>query len=433
MSLSLVAGVSILDSVSGTGSPARNGARLIVDYVGSLADGTVFDRSDDGADPFSFRLGTGEVIQGWDLGLQGMRVGGTRTLVIPPELGYGARGTGSIPPNSTLTFQVQLLAVEEVDDTAVLGIILQREGLPGSLAPALLDPRNGVFTTAFGQRGNTGTPDRMTAAPDRYTRFYGLDGNDTLTGASRKDVLFGGDGNDRVDGAGSADVLSGGAGNDILRGGDGDDWLFGGAGRNALLGGGGNDTYVVESDRDDFGSGLDPGIDTVLTYGSLSLSAQQERLTLIGSKGINGTGNSLDNQIIGNSGVNVLDGRAGVDTLTGGAGADGFLFSQKPSFSLASADRITDFGSAQGDRILVSRAGFGITAPSTSLVSTSATTSLTAALRSSAVFVYDTASGNLHWNANGRTAGAGAGGIFAVLVPGTGGAPALAATDLQLV
>ena len=102
------------DVVVGTGTEAQNGDTVSVLYTGSLDDGTVFDASSlHGNQPFSFTLGAGQVIKGWDLGVVGMRVGGKRELVIPPELGYGASGAGNgaIPPNATLHFTVQLLAV----------------------------------------------------------------------------------------------------------------------------------------------------------------------------------------------------------------------------------------------------------------------------------------------------------------------------------
>jgi FKBP-type peptidyl-prolyl cis-trans isomerase FkpA len=84
----------------------------VVNYTGWLADGTKFDSSLDRNQPFSFPLGAGQVIKGWDEGIAGMKVGGKRTLIIPPALGYGARGAGNvIPPNATLKFQVELLDV----------------------------------------------------------------------------------------------------------------------------------------------------------------------------------------------------------------------------------------------------------------------------------------------------------------------------------
>lgn len=96
----------------GTGAEAVAGKKVSVHYVGTLTDGTKFDSSRDRGQPFDFPLGAGRVIKGWDQGVAGMKVGGKRKLVIPPELAYGSKGfPGLIPPNSTLVFEVELLGV----------------------------------------------------------------------------------------------------------------------------------------------------------------------------------------------------------------------------------------------------------------------------------------------------------------------------------
>lgn len=101
------------DLVLGEGDEAQPGQQVTVHYTGWLNDGSVFDSSKRRNDPFDFHLGAGQVIRGWDLGVEGMRVGGTRKLTIPPDLAYGARGAGGvIPPQATLVFEVELLAVE---------------------------------------------------------------------------------------------------------------------------------------------------------------------------------------------------------------------------------------------------------------------------------------------------------------------------------
>lgn len=107
-------GLQFDDTQPGTGAEAVAGRQVTVHYTGWLyQDGTKgrkFDSSKDRGDPFRFHLGAGQVIQGWDEGVQGMKEGGTRVLVIPPQLGYGARGAGGvIPPNATLMFEVELL------------------------------------------------------------------------------------------------------------------------------------------------------------------------------------------------------------------------------------------------------------------------------------------------------------------------------------
>lgn len=107
--VSTVPGLEIYDIEVGTGAEAKAGQTVTAHYVGVLADGTKFDSSLDRGQPFSFKLGGGQVISGWDKGIAGMKVGGVRRLVISPELGYGNQPIGSIPANSTLIFEVQLL------------------------------------------------------------------------------------------------------------------------------------------------------------------------------------------------------------------------------------------------------------------------------------------------------------------------------------
>ncbi|MBP7689414.1 MAG: FKBP-type peptidyl-prolyl cis-trans isomerase [Thermoflexales bacterium] len=103
--------VKIEDTQPGTGAAAKDGDQITVDYTGKLQDGTVFDTSV-GKTPFQFTLGAGQVIPGWDQGLLGMKVGGKRTLTIPPSLAYGEQGAGGvIPPNATLIFDVELISI----------------------------------------------------------------------------------------------------------------------------------------------------------------------------------------------------------------------------------------------------------------------------------------------------------------------------------
>jgi peptidylprolyl isomerase len=110
-------GLTIADTKVGTGAEAQSGKTCVMHYTGWLYDGGAkgvkFDSSLDRGEPFEFGLGQGQVIKGWDEGVAGMKVGGKRTLIIPPQLGYGARGAGGvIPPNATLMFDVELLGVK---------------------------------------------------------------------------------------------------------------------------------------------------------------------------------------------------------------------------------------------------------------------------------------------------------------------------------
>jgi len=107
-------GLVIEDVVVGDGTEAQDYNKVVVNYTGTLDDGSIFDSSlKPGRTPFTFTLGAGSVIKGWDLGVKGMKVGGKRKLTIPSDLGYGDNGAGNvIPPGATLTFEVELLEVE---------------------------------------------------------------------------------------------------------------------------------------------------------------------------------------------------------------------------------------------------------------------------------------------------------------------------------
>lgn len=102
----------IEDLKVGSGQEAQSGDYVVVNYLGRLEDGKKFDSSYDRKEPFRFRVGVGEVIDGWEMGIVGMKVGGKRQLTIPPKLAYGDRAVGDIPANSTLIFEIELLQVE---------------------------------------------------------------------------------------------------------------------------------------------------------------------------------------------------------------------------------------------------------------------------------------------------------------------------------
>jgi peptidylprolyl isomerase len=110
-------GLKIIDTQPGTGASPKTGQTCVMHYTGWLyEDGTKgkkFDSSVDRNEPFAFKIGVGQVIRGWDEGVSTMKVGGKRTLIIPPDLGYGARGAGgAIPPNATLIFDVELIGIK---------------------------------------------------------------------------------------------------------------------------------------------------------------------------------------------------------------------------------------------------------------------------------------------------------------------------------
>jgi peptidylprolyl isomerase len=106
-------GLEYIDETIGTGAMPVAGQHVTVNYVGTLQDGTKFDSSIDRHEPFTFQIGKGDVISGWDEGVMSMHVGGKRKLIIPPQLAYGAQGAGGvIPPNATILFEVELLSVK---------------------------------------------------------------------------------------------------------------------------------------------------------------------------------------------------------------------------------------------------------------------------------------------------------------------------------
>ncbi len=109
--ITLPSGLKYADTLVCQGREAKSGDMLSMNYTGMLSNGTVFDSSSRGGRPLQFQLGVGQVIQGWDQGIVGMKVGSKRRLIIPPALGYGASGQGPIPPNATLIFDVELVSI----------------------------------------------------------------------------------------------------------------------------------------------------------------------------------------------------------------------------------------------------------------------------------------------------------------------------------
>ena len=255
----------------------------------------------------------------------------------------------------------------------------------------------------------------------------------TLTGTGAIDGI-GNSLNNTITGNTAANTLMGGAGNDSLNGGLGADTLIGGVG---------NDIYVVDNIGDTVTEAANEGTDTVqanITW-SLTNTDNLEKLTLLGSAAINGTGNSSNNTITGNTGNNTLDGGGGIDTLTGlggndmlvggfgndiltgGTGNDAFVYSSGAtvsSFSDLGVDSIKDFSNtSQDDQFILSKSIFtSITTAAGDRLSAAdfaVVTTDTAALGSSASIIYNSATGNIFYNADGSTPGLGGGGAFANL------------------
>ena len=187
-----------------------------------------------------------------------------------------------------------------------------------------------------------------------------------MLGDQGDDRLFGGDGRDQLFGGAGNDVLQGDAGADLLDGGAGDDQLDGGAGRDDLRGGAGDDRYVVDHPREILPGRLDPGFDEVRATVDYALGAHQERLVLLGTTALDGTGNGGDNQLVGNAGANRLRGGAGndrlegglgADTLDGGVGADRLLGGKGDDVLLYDASDLQVDGGAGSDTLLANRAG----------------------------------------------------------------------------
>jgi hypothetical protein len=306
-----------------TGERLGVGDRIWVWYEGTLADGTPFDAnykfSNFSAVPnrteFSFTLGIGQVIKGWDQALQNRQIGEVLELTIPSELAYGSSGAGSlIPPNATLRFKVEILAKRSPGSSVISSLTLANLGVDASR-----------FQQQLGQIQD-------------YK--VGLDLGDSLTGGALRDLLLGLDGNDNLQGGNEADILVGGNGHDLLEGGIGDDVLDGCAGSDTAVYGSANNIVrlaVVGSQQ------TGEGIDTLIAIENVSAGAGDDVIT----------GNALRNSLNGGIGRDILNGGGGRDQLTGGADADTFLYTL-PSQSQAGAgfrDIISDFNGPTGDRI----------------------------------------------------------------------------------
>ncbi|BCH23792.1 hypothetical protein MesoLjLb_35770 [Mesorhizobium sp. L-8-3] len=234
-----------------------------------------------------------------------------------------------------------------------------------------------------------------------------------LTGNEFDQTISGNNGANIVSGNGGTDVLFGHGGNDTLNGGSGDDVLDGGSGNDRLDGGDGNDTYVLANGADvvvDIGGTLDAITSTISR--SLANYATIEKLTLLGTANINGTGNGLANTIVGNAGNNTLNGGLGRDVLTGGTGNDSFRFDT--ALSAANVDRITDF-SVPRDTIVLENAVFKGLAAGTLAASAFVKNTTGLAMDANDRIIFETDTGKLFYDSNGSASG---GAInFATLAP----------------
>lgn len=308
-----------------SGPQVQQGDRIWVWYAGELVDGGApFDANFDftafspvaARSPFSFVLGAGQVIQGWELGLSDRRLGEVLELTIPSALAYGPAGSPPrIPADADLRFTVELLAISVPDGYT----FPTWSDLNVDLRPA----------AALGAD--------LTTYPSQTA---GLDGDDTLLGTTGNDLLAGLDGEDSLAGLDGADLLLGGQGNDQLSGGDGDDILDGGDGTDtAAFGGADNTVNLSLTIAQQTGEGLD----SLLSIESVDAGDGNDQIT----------GNSQVNSISAGRGSDRLSGGGGGDRLSGGGGSDQFAYSQPTDsgISRAGRDTITDFNGREGDRI----------------------------------------------------------------------------------
>jgi Ca2+-binding RTX toxin-like protein len=191
--------------------------------------------------------------------------------------------------------------------------------------------------------------------------------------------------------------------NNKITGNNNNNVLDGRFGADGMAGGLGDDNYIVDDAGDVVIEESGAGTDTVQSSISHILGTNLENLVLTGDKGINGTGNSLDNNITGNKADNIIDGSDGIDVLTGLGGADTFCFFNKQAFGSTTADKITDFDG--NDRINISKSAFGIQETNTTFKSVNSASELASALKTDTTFVYDKTLGNLYLNQMGGSNG----------------------------
>jgi len=335
----------------------------------------------------------------------------------------------------------------------------------GAAAGVFVDLQNGIAQDGLGGTDLLTSIEQAAGTETQADTMLGSNADNLFLGYGGDDVLAGARGNDRLYGHTGNDSLDGGPGADTLVGGDGNDTLDGGLNADSLVGGLGDDVYRVDRGADRVVEDAAAGRDRVIASVSWTLEANVEELALAGNDSLNGTGNTLDNLILGNNGANHLAGLGGNDTLLGGNGADSLeggegndllqggggndtLFGGNGQDVLIGgagadvltgggrsdifrflansegADSVTDFVHGT-DLVEVSRAGFGNVLPLGPLAAGSF--ALNAPNAAAPQFVYDTATGVLQWDSNGTGAGG------AVTIATFAGAPALSAADISVI
>jgi Ca2+-binding RTX toxin-like protein len=280
--------------------------------------------------------------------------------------------------------------------------------------------------------------------------FFGTNAVDNFPGTLAADTIFGAGGDDNLNGIGGNDNIYGDSGNDLLVGGAGFDFIYGGEGDDILnatlpdddnlFGGIGNDVYQVSRNTDTITEGFNQGIDTVrssVTNNLLLINPNLENLLLTGAANIDGTGNSLDNQITGNAGNNVLNGLNGKDVLTGGGGNDQFIFNT--AFFASGIDTINDFV-VGSDKIVLDKtffpaletvAGSLLLATDFAVIDWPLAGEQAQAEINPEEIVYNRQTGNLFYNANDAALGFGlGGGQFATIV---GSPDTFSNTDVSVI
>jgi Ca2+-binding RTX toxin-like protein len=234
---------------------------------------------------------------------------------------------------------------------------------PDEGADTVLSSVSYTLTANVERLALTGASNLIGTGNELANVLTGNEGNDRLNGGGGGDTLDGGAGNDTLSGGASRDLLLGGGQADSLVGAGGHDTLDGGNGADTMAGGEGNDTYVVNVAGDEVAEAPDQGTDMVLSAITYQLPVNVENLMLTGLSNVNGTGNDLDNTLIGNDGVNKLNGGVGADTLDGGAGSDTLLgASRNDTLVYDASDAVVDGGTGT-DRLRIDGSGVALDLP----------------------------------------------------------------------